>query len=137
MGCSLATSLVDIIKKIKRSHDPAFLFVEPSELVVTQELQNVAAMGQRDVRYRTGPMITLVDAPRFPYMWAERQQLLIGQISGADIVALSRIDNLEDSSPDDIRKVLGPYCKKINLLNINDSDSVEKIMLKVPELTAL
>lgn len=136
MGCSLATSLVEKIKKIKRIHDPDFLFVEPSEMVVTRELQNVTAMGHRDVRYRIGPLITLVDAPRFQFMWAERQQLIIGQISGADIVALSRIDRLEDSSPDAIRKVLRPYCNGIDLLNVHDPDSVEKIMMNVPEITS-
>ena len=137
MGCSLATSLVDIIKKIKRIHDPDFLFVEPSEMVVTQELQNVAAMGHRDVKYRIGPLITLVDAPRFPYMWAEREQLMIGQISGADIVALSRIDRPGDLAPDEIRELLRPFCKDIDLLNIHDFESLEKLMLKVPDFTAL
>ena len=137
MGCSLATSLVDLIKKIKRTHKPDFLFVEPSEMVVTQELHNVAAMGHRDVRYQIGPLITLVDAPGFPFMWAERQQLIIGQISGADIVALSRTDRVEDSSPDEIREVLSPYCNGIDLLSVHDSDSLEKIMMSVPEFTAL
>ncbi len=136
MGCSLATSLVDLIKKIKRSHDPEFLFIEPSEMVVTQELQNVAAMGQRDVRYQIGPLITLVDAPRFPFMWSERQQLIIGQINGADVVALSRTDRLEDSSPDEICETLRPYCNGIDLLSVHDLDSLEKMMMNVPEFAA-
>ena len=137
MGCSLATSLVTIIKKTKRIHNPAFLFVEPSEMVVTQELQNVAAMGQRDVRYDIGPLITLVDTSRFSFMWAERQQLIRGQIDGADIVALSRTDMLEDSSPDEIRKVLRPHCNGTYLLSVHDSKSIEKMMMSVPEFTAL
>ena len=136
MGCSLATSLVDLIKKIKRTHNPEFLFIEPSEMVVTRELQDVTAMGHRDVRYQIGPLITLVDAQRFPFMWAERQQLMIGQINGADIVVLSRVDRIEDLSPDDIRKVLRPYCSRIGLLNIHDPESVENVMMKVPEFTA-
>jgi G3E family GTPase len=136
VGCSLAASLVDLIKKIKRTHNPEFLFIEPSEMVVTRELQDVAAMGHRDVRYQIGPLITLVDAQRFPFMWAERQQLMIGQINGADIVVLSRIDRIEASSPDDIREVLRPYCSRIGLLNIHDPDSVDKILMKVSEFTA-
>lgn len=136
MGCSLATSLVDLIKKIKRSHDPELLFVEPSEMVVTRELQNVAAMGHRDVRYQIGPLITLVDAPRFPFMWAERQQLIIGQINGADIVALSRTDRLEDASPEDICSVLRPHRNGIDLLSVHDADSLEKMLMNVPEFAA-
>ena len=136
MGCSLATSLVDLIKKIKRTHKPEFLFVEPSEMVVTQELQNVAAMGHRDVRYQIGPLITLVDAPRFSFMWAERQQLIIGQIDSADVVALSRTDRLEDTSPDEIRNVLRPHRNGIDLLSVYDSDSLEKMLMNVPEFSA-
>ncbi len=136
MGCSLATSLVDLIKKIKRSHDPEFLFVEPSEMVVTQELQNVAAMGHRDVRYQIGPLITLVDAPQFSFMWEERQQLIIGQINGADVVALSRTDMLENSSPEEIRNVLRTHRTGIDLLSVHDTDSLEKMIVNVPELAA-
>jgi G3E family GTPase len=136
VGCSLATSLVDLIKKIKRTHKPEFLFVEPSEMVVTQELQNVAAMGHRDVRYQVGPLITLVDAPRFEFLWAERQRLIIGQIKDADIVALSRTDRLEDSSPDEIRNVLRPYCNGIDLLSVHETNSLEKMLMNVPEFSA-
>ena len=104
-------------------------------MVVTQELQNVAAMGHRDVNYQIGPLITLVDAPRFSYLWAERQQLIVGQISGADLVALSRTDRLEDSSPEEIRNVLNHYCNGIGLLSIHDAASMEKMMKIVPEFT--
>ena len=137
MGCSLATSLVDRIKKIKRKHHPELLFVETSEMVVTQELQNVAAMGHRDIRYQIGPLITLVDAARFDFMWAERQQLMLGQIKGADLVALSRVDRLEDSSPDDIRQILRPHCNGIHLLSVHDDTSLEKIVKNVPELNTV
>lgn len=134
MGCSLATSLVDLIKKIKREHNPELLFVEPSEMVVTQELQNVAAMGLRDTRYQVGPLITLVDAARFSFMWAERQPLILGQINGADLVALSRTDRRDDFSVDEISQVLHPHCNGIYLLSVHDTDSLKKIMKNVPEL---
>ena len=106
-------------------------------MVVTQELQNVTAMGQRDVRYQTGPLITLVDAPRFSFMWAERQQLIIGQIDGADIVMLSRSDRLGDVSPDEIVNVLSSYRDEIDLFSVHDSDSLDKLMLAVPGFGAL
>ena len=136
MGCSLATSLVGMIKKIKRTHNPDFLFIEPSEMVVTRELKNVAAMGHRDTRYQIGPLITLIDAPRFSFMWAERQQLILGQINGANIVALSRTDKLEDSFLDEICNVLRHYCNGINLLSIHNTQSMEEMMKNVPEFTA-
>ncbi len=102
-------------------------------MVVTQELQNVTAMGHRDIRYQTGPLITLVDVPRFSFMWAERRQLIIGQINGADIVALSRCDKIEDLSLDEIRNELRSYRNEIDLLSVHDSSSLENILTAVPE----
>jgi G3E family GTPase len=134
VGCSLAASLVDLIKKIKRKHQPEFMFIEPSEMVVTQELQNVTAMGHRDIRYQIGPLITLVDAVRFASIWAERQQLVLGQIKGADVVALSRVDQLTDISPDAVCQILRPHCNGLYLLSIQDPERLEKIAESVPEL---
>ena len=133
----MATSLVEVIKRFKRIHDPKLLFIEPSEMVVTQELRNVAAMGRRDAYYQIGPLITLVDASRFDFMWAERQQLIQGQINGADIVALSHTDGLEDSPPEKISKVLQPYCNGIDLLSVQDTVSTEKMIKNVFEFKAL
>ena len=75
MGCSLATSLVSEIKKFRRDIDPDFLFIEPSEIVVTREMRIVSSMGLRDVKYATGPFITLVDGPAFEVSWEERRPL--------------------------------------------------------------
>ncbi len=136
MGCSLATSLVDRIKKLKRTHDPDFLFVEPSEMVVTAEMRDVAAMGRRDARYDIGPLITLVDAPRFDFMWVERHQLMLGQINGADVVALSRADRAQNPSPGDIRQILAPYTKEPLLLSVHDPGSMKQLVENVPEFSA-
>lgn len=92
MGCSLASRLVALQKEIKRNHDPDFLFIEPSEMVVTSELRNVAAMGRRDTVYDIGPFITLVNTPVFEAQWQERPALLGGQVAGADLVAASKVD---------------------------------------------
>ena len=66
MGCSLATSLVARIKEIKRTVNPDYLFIEPSEMVLTQEMLDATRMGLRDVSYEIGPFITLIDGPDFP-----------------------------------------------------------------------
>ena len=95
----------------------------------------MAAMGHRDIRYQIGPLITLVDAARFDFMWAERQQLILGQITGADLVVLSRIDQLKESSPDDIHQTLRPHCNGLYLLNIHDPKCLEKIVMSIPELS--
>ena len=83
---------MDLIKRIKRAHHPDWLIIEPSEMVVTKELRDVAAMGLRDTRYAVGPLIALVDGPDFDFIWEERHHLVQGKIDDADIVAVSRSD---------------------------------------------
>ncbi len=96
VGCTLAVSLVEMKKRLKKEHDPDLLFVEPSEMVVTRELRDVAAMGTRDIRYEPGPFLTLVDGPSFPFLWEERQRLLKGHMAGADLVAVTHARRMGD-----------------------------------------
>jgi len=86
---------VALKKSIKRAHDPDYLFIEPSEMVVTRELRDVAAMARRDIAFEPGPFITLVNGPEFESDWQERQALLTGQMLNADVVAISRFDRVD------------------------------------------
>ena len=113
MGCSLATSLVSAIKKIRRGLNPDFLFIEPSELVVTEEMRAATRMASRDVNYTSGPFITLVDGPNFQALWQERQPLLLGQLAGADLVAVSKSDLISAVRMAAITDTLKGYCRGI------------------------
>ncbi len=129
MGCSLAASLVSLKKAIKRQIDPDYLFIEPSEMVVTQELRNVAAQGQRDIKYEIGPLITLLDGRQFGFHWKERRALLLGQISGADLVAISRADLVGDEEIRMIYEALNESATVPFLLSIRNGAGLKKVML--------
>lgn len=128
MGCSLASSLVDLKKELKRSHDPDFLFIEPSEMVVTQELRDVTAMGLRDIRYDIGPFITLVDGPLFEFLWSERRTLLLGQVKDADLVAVSRADSIDAGELNIIRQTLDRYSSNLIALSIRNGDGLAEVV---------
>jgi G3E family GTPase len=106
-------SFAVLIKSFCRETKPDFLFIEPSSMVTTQELSAAAASGLRDCSYHIGPFITLVDGPEFEATWAERQMLLRAQISGADLVAVSRVDMLEKHQRDRILEILKQDTEKI------------------------
>lgn len=131
MGCSLASSLVDLKKELKRSHDPDFLFIEPSEMVVTQELRDVTAMGLRDIRYDIGPFITLVDGPLFEFLWSERRALLLGQVKDADLVAVSRADSIDAGELNKVRQALEQYCPKLMTLSVRSGDGLAEVVKRV------
>jgi G3E family GTPase len=128
VGCSLANSLVDQIKKIKRRHEPDVLFVEPSEMVVSAEMRHVCAMGRRDTAYEAGPLITLVDGPRFDFLWAERSQLIMGQVRGADIVAVGRSDLVEVGTEAMIRQCLNGVFNEIILVSSVNGTGLDHLM---------
>ena len=128
MGCSLASSLVALKKQLKRNVDPDLLFIEPSEMVVTRELRDVAAMGLRDVQYDTGPFITLVDGPLFEFLWSERQALLLGQVKDADLVAVSRVDLMDVSELETVKSLLKDYCRQILPLSAQNGTNLEEVV---------
>ena len=128
MGCSLASSLVALKKQLKRNVDPDLLFIEPSEMVVTRELRDVAAMGLRDIQYNTGPFITLVDGPQFEFLWSERQALLLGQVKDADLVAVSRVDLMDVSELETVKSLLKDYCRQILPLSAQNGTNLEEVV---------
>jgi G3E family GTPase len=133
VGCSLASSLVDLKKDIKKTHDPDVLFVEPSEMVVTEELRQVAAMGRRDIRYEIGPFITLVDGPLFGFLWQERRKLLLGQVSDADVVAISRCDQIDPQELREIQDILAEYHNGIDGLSVHKNLGLETLWANITD----
>ncbi len=127
----MASSLVAILKKIKRRIDPDLLFIEPSEMVVTRELHDVVAMGLRDIQFEPGPFITLVDGPQFEFLWSERRTLLLGQVKDADLVAISREDLVEVSQLENIQRMLGEYCGPLTALSVKNNETMKEVMKRI------
>lgn len=131
MGCSLAPGLVALKKSIQRNHKPDYLFVEPSEMVITKELRDVAAMGRRDTVYEIGPFITLIDGPQFESVWEERRPLICGQIHDADVVAISRTDRLAPPQVEAIRHQLKPHSHTAMLLSSTTGEGVQELLHRI------
>jgi G3E family GTPase len=131
VGCSLAASLVARIKEIKRTVKPDYLFVEPSEMVLTQEMHDATRMGLRDVSYDVGPFITLIDGPAFGQVWEERQPLIRGQIHRADLVAVSRSDMLSGEEYSKIIDGLDGVSNSILQLSVKNGIGLEEVIQKL------
>lgn len=127
MGCSLAASLVDNIKDIKRKRDPDRLFIEASEMVTTREMRNVSAMGQRDIRYEAGPFLTLINGLDFEFLWNERRRLVSEQINGADWVIVNRMDDLSAEEAAFIHQTLADCRQRPLAANGLDRPALESL----------
>lgn len=124
----MAASLATRIKGFRRELDPDYLFIEPSEMVVTRELRNASAMGLRDVAYDIGPFITMVDGPTFDYSWRDRRALLLGQISDADLVVISRTDLIKSERLAEIGGTLNGHCNGTLGLSTHFDQGIEKVV---------
>ncbi|MBI5446619.1 MAG: hypothetical protein HY900_36050 [Deltaproteobacteria bacterium] len=131
MGCSLAASFAARVKDIHRADAPDYLFVEPASQVLTHELRAVAAMARRDIAYDVGAVVTLVDGPLFEDWWEERRDLLLGQISGADLVALSQADVLDPGQLARAHETLGPYAKGVLTLSTRRGWGLETVLAAI------
>ena len=126
----MAGSLTNMIKDIKRTPNPDYLFIEPFELVVTKEILTALAMGKRDVVYEVGPVFALIDAPEFDYLWQERKQTLINYISVCQTVAITRVDLVAPRKLEHIRETLRDEVHVDNafLVSIPENQGIEKVM---------
>jgi G3E family GTPase len=131
VGCSLATSLVAGIKEFRRRISPDFLFIEPSELVVTSELRAVTSMALRDISCTIGPFIILVDGPGFGTLWQERQLLLLGQVAGADLVAVSKADLMSSEGLEEIAIALHSHCRGVLFLSARSGSGMKEVVKKI------
>jgi G3E family GTPase len=122
---------VALKKKIKRSVNPDYLFLEPSERIVTQELTRVVNMGLRDIQYGVGPFITLIDGPSFSFQWEERPKLLLGQIRDADRVAISRRDLIDSKQVEHIQHILNVEGKNLLLLGKQNSSALNELARQI------
>jgi len=119
------------LKKVLKSHQPDLLFAEPSSMVVTRELRDATTMGLRDVSYNIGPFITLVDGPGFESNWLGRKELLMGQITGADIVALSRADLLDEDEIRHAQGVLEEYAHGVVRLSVRKGWALSEVVDRI------
>lgn len=115
----MAGSLTILIKDLKRGLNPDFLFIEPFELVITREIRTAVSMGLRDAAYDIGPFIALVDAPTFGTSWQDRKPTILNHVVGADVVAITRIDLVEQESLETIQKTLMEYVNTNRFLNLS------------------
>ncbi len=85
-------------------------------------------MGRRDVRYDIGPYITLINGPQFPTLWQERQTLLRGQLTGADLVAVNKIDLLNADRLVEINQTLNGLCGRLIPLSARSGEGLEVVV---------
>jgi G3E family GTPase len=98
--CEVAATFAKTIYQLYKSFSPDHVLVEPTGVAVPHQVKLAARMGGRDAKIDLGPAIVLFDATR-PAELLDMDmlgQLVTTQIKDADIIAISKIDAVDDGA---------------------------------------
>jgi G3E family GTPase len=85
---------VKALKQMKREHNPDHLFVEPSGIVIPDELRLQVKVAGRDVRLSVGPVVLLADALDPCGAFAEEvAHITAQQARQADLLVINKVDS--------------------------------------------
>jgi G3E family GTPase len=104
--CEVAATFAKTIYGLYRDFSPDHVLVEPTGVAVPHQVKLAARMSGRDAKITIGPAIVLFDATR-PAELLDMDmlgQLVTTQVKDADVIAISKIDAVNDT---EITKISG------------------------------
>jgi G3E family GTPase len=119
--CEVASSFAKTLTQLYRAYKPDHVLVEPTGVAVPHQVKLAARMGGRDAKISLGPAIVLFDATR-PAELLDMDmlgQLVTTQIKDADIIAVSKVDAVEEAAIDNSRKRIREYNTEADIVNLS------------------
>ena len=93
--CTLKRDLKYTVSQIKKDFDPQILIIEPTGIAFPATIRDeIMLMNLDDVDF--APLVTLVDGSRFKQVMKETKQFSQRQIIDAEILAINKIDLIEE-----------------------------------------
>jgi len=102
--CTLSGSLQNTLKAIKREYEPDVIIIEPTGIALPNIVTRLVklSMIEEDGMYT----ICLIDAYRAPKLFSEAKLFVSRQIDGADIVAVNKMDLVDDGIKEKITDLI-------------------------------
>jgi len=119
--CEVAATFAKTIYRLYKDFSPDHVLVEPTGVAVPHQVKLAARMGGRDAKINLGPAIVLFDATR-PAELLDMDmlgQLVTTQIKDADIIAVSKVDAVEEADVVDSSRRVREYNAKAEILNLS------------------
>ncbi len=134
--CEVAATFAKTIYRLYKDFSPDHVLVEPTGVAVPHQVKIAARMGGRDAKISLGPAIVLFDATR-PKELLDMDmlgQLVTTQIKDADLIAISKVDAVEEVDVDDSAKRVKEHNPRADIINLSSftglgvGDLVESIV---------
>jgi G3E family GTPase len=126
--CSLSGSLQNTLRMITREFKPDIIIIEPTGLAFASKINQLVrtAMVGEDRMYT----ICLIDAFRAIKLFGEARLFLSRQVAGADIVAVNKIDLVDDNVKNQVTEIIQEISpqSKIAYISAKEGDGVGELV---------
>ena len=124
--CEVASSFAKTLTQLYKSFKPDHVLVEPTGVAVPHQVKLAARMGGRDAKISLGPAIVLFDATR-PAELLDMDmlgQLVTTQVKDADILAISKVDAVEEAAVNDSAERIREYNKAADIVRLSSFEDL-------------
>lgn len=129
--CQVAGNLRSTLKILARNVDPDIVIIEPTGMAVPNTVKEVAAYVGSNVDITFGPTIVLFDTTRAEKLltYETLERLVTTQLKDADIIALSKVDAIDDSKVESAGEAVSKINSSAEILRLstNSGEGVEKL----------
>ena len=119
--CEVAASFAKTLYALYKEFRPDYVLVEPTGVAVPHQVKLAAWMGGRDAKISIGPAIVLFDATR-PAELLDMDmlgQLVVTQVKDADIVAISKVDAVDEAGVAESARKIRELNQKAEIINLS------------------
>jgi G3E family GTPase len=119
--CEVAASFAKTLYALYKEFNPDYVLVEPTGVAVPHQVKLAAKMGGRDAKISIGPAIVLFDATR-PAELLDMEmlgRLVVTQVKDADIIAISKIDAVDEASQVESARKLRELNDRAEILRVS------------------
>ena len=124
--CEVAATFAKTIYSLYKDFHPDHVLVEPTGVAVPHQVKMAAKMGGRDAKISLGPAIVLFDATR-PAELLDMDmlgQLVVTQVKDADVVAISKVDAVDESATGEATQKIREFNESAEILNLSSFTGV-------------
>lgn len=124
--CEVAATFAKTIYGLYKDFHPDHVLVEPTGVAVPRQVKMAAKMGGRDAKIFLGPAIVLFDATR-PAELLDMDmlgQLVVTQVKDADVVAISKVDAVDESATEEATHKIRELNENAEILNLSSFTEV-------------
>ena len=115
--CEVAVSFGKTLVSLYREFKPDHVIVEPTGVAIPHQVKSAAKMGMRDAKLSVGVAIVLFDATR-PAELLDMDmlgRLVVNQVQDADILAVSKVDAVDDATREDVANRIREFNEKADI----------------------